>query len=145
MGAMLTTLDDLSASLPNGFHDAELQRLEIDYMKREAKFIVDIWVGDMGTEQREVYRLAEVTLSGLLFWVSEPPDASYPYDVAGGERIDIGSLAALKERGNLKLPPIPNDAFENYIFLTEWNACHYIAAQDARLIWLGENTLREYA
>ncbi len=141
----MTTLDDLSASLPNGFHDAELQRLVIDYMKREAKFIVDIWVGDMGTEQREVYRLAEVTLSGLLFWVSEPPDANYLYDVAGGERIDIGSLAELKERGTLKLPPVPEYAFANWIFLTEWNTFHYVAAQSAGLIWIGDKTVREQA
>ena len=70
------TFDDLAISLPNGFHDAELKSIMIDYTRREARLILDIWVADdVSMEEREAYRPAEVTLSGLLFWVSEPPDA----------------------------------------------------------------------
>lgn len=137
---MTTTLDDLSATLPNGFHDAELQRLLIDYTKREAKIIADIWIADMTTDQREAYRLAEITLSGLLFWVSEPPDAKYPFDATGGERIDVGPLTELSNKSSLKLPPIPDGAFANWVFLTEWNAFIYVAAREATLKWLGERT-----
>jgi len=139
---MTTTLDDLSANLPNGFHDAKLKRLLIDYAKREARFIADIWVGDISTEQREAYRLAEITLSGLLFWVSEPPATNQASDTAGGERIDIGSLSELKEKPSLNLPLVPDSAFVNWVFITEWNAFFYVAAQDAALKWLNESRVR---
>ncbi len=138
---MTTTLDDVSATLPNGFHDAKLKRLLIDYAKREARFIIDIWVGDMSMEQREVYRLAEISLSGLLFWISEPPAANPTFDT-GGERIDIGSLAELSKKPCLDLPFVPEGAFVNWVFLTEWNAFNYVAAQDAELTWLGDRTVR---
>jgi hypothetical protein len=138
------TLDDLSAALPNGFHDAELQRLMIDYTKQKAHFIVDIWVGDMSTEQHEAYRLAEITLSGLIFWVSEPPDAAYRNDAAGGETIDIGPFEGFNGQTAVKLPPpVPDGAFANRIFLTGRNSFHYVAAYNAALVWLGNQTIRE--
>jgi len=140
----MTTLDDLSASLPNGFHDAELQRFAIDYTKREALLIVDVWVGDVSSEQREACRLAEVVLSGLFFWVSEAPDPNYDFDTAGGERIDIGPLAKLRGKSSLKLPPVPDGVFVSWMLFNEWNAFIYIAARAARLNWIGETTVRKY-
>jgi hypothetical protein len=140
----MMTFDDLAISLPSGFHDAELKSLTIDYTKREARLILDVWVADdLNSEEREAYRLAEVILSGLLFWVSEPPDVRYPFNKAGGKRIDIGPMKLLKERDFVKLPPIPDDAFVNWIFVSDWNAFIYVAAQDAALKWLGEKTVRQ--
>jgi hypothetical protein len=64
----------LISSLPNGLRDAELETVTLDFKKRKASLELDVWVGD--EEELEAYRHAQVTLSGLLVWVSEPPDPS---------------------------------------------------------------------
>ena len=63
------TIDELDAFLPNGLHDAKLGKVAIDFTERTVRLDLNIWVGD--EEKREAYRSAEVTLSGLLFWVSD--------------------------------------------------------------------------
>ena len=76
------TLEELAASLPNGFHDAYIKGISIDYVSGTASFDLELWVGDDSAErkeEREVYRDARVTLSDLLFCVIEPPDSRYPY------------------------------------------------------------------
>jgi hypothetical protein len=138
------TLDELAASLPNGFHDAELSAVAIDFSKRQASLTLDIWIGDMEEreEEREAYRAAEVTLSGLIFWVSEAPDARYAYGEPKPLIIDAGPLTELPPEKRPRLPPIPNAAFSNWLFVVDWNAFIYVAAEDARLKWLGERTNR---
>lgn len=133
------TLDELAVSLPNGFHDAIVYTIAIDYLRHQARFDLDIWVGNLDandSEQREAYKRAELTLSGLEFWATEPPDASYPYR-QDCLTIDIGPMHALAAPVSSKLPPIPPDAFANWIFVSEWNAFIYLAAKDAQLAWTG--------
>ena len=48
------TLNEVAETLPNGFHDAELRRIELDYDLRSCRIQVDVWVGDMDdTSRRE--------------------------------------------------------------------------------------------
>jgi hypothetical protein len=137
------TPDEIAASLPNGFHDAELKSLAIDYVKREARLILDMWIGEMQPEEeRETYRLAEFTLSDLLFWVTEPPHPDYPFKEAGAQRIDMGALETLPQRDAVKLPPLPQEYFGNWIFVVSWNAFIYFAAKNSELKWLGVPTIR---
>ena len=57
------TFQQIADSLPNGFHDAELQRFEMDYVHRKLRFDLEVWIGDMNsTQARELYRPARVTL-----------------------------------------------------------------------------------
>jgi hypothetical protein len=136
------TLDEVAGSLPNGFHDAELRAVTIDFVKREARLSLDIWIGD--DDDREAYRRAELTLTGLIFWIVEPPDARYPYGQADHLIIDMGSVASLPREKQPTLPPIPESAFSNWLFVVEWNAFIYVAAEDADLIWQGERTVRRF-
>jgi hypothetical protein len=140
----MMTLDELAGSIPNGFHDAELHSFTIDYKKCEARLVLDIWVADdvKKPDEIEAYRLAEVILSGLAFWVSEPPDDHYSPSQAGPLRIDTGSMATLERKKALRLPALPKGAFANWIFVTDWNAFIYLAAEDAQLRWLGDNAVR---
>jgi hypothetical protein len=73
------TLEGLAYTLPNGFHDAQVTSVGIDYVKREARLLIDLWVGELRSdneELREAYRKGELRLSGLLYWVIEPPHAN---------------------------------------------------------------------
>jgi hypothetical protein len=139
----MTPFDKIEASLPNGFHDAELQKLVIDYVAMEVQVTLDVWIGLMGdSELRESYRKAVLTLSGLIFWISEAPSFDYPYDLSGGINIDSGSIADLEEASKDHLPPIPSDAFGNYFYVNDWNSLIFFAEKDASLTWIGDRTVR---
>jgi hypothetical protein len=88
------TLEELADTLPNGFHDAQVSSVSIDYVEREARLNIDLWVGvpSEDEELREAYREGELKLSGLLYWVIEPPDANYLYGKSKQLRVDAGSL-----------------------------------------------------
>ena len=134
------TLDDLAGSLPNGFHDAKLKTLAIDYIEREMRLSLDFWIGDLNAppgDEREAYRSADVLLTGLIYCVCEPPDAQYPYARAHSVKIDMGAMHLLKIPPAMKLPSINEGAFANWIYASDWNAFIYVAAQDAHLRWLG--------
>ena len=133
------TLDELDALLPSGLHDAKLDRVAINFADRTVRLELNIWVGD--DEEREAYRRAQVTLSGLLFWVSEPPDPSYPFASPRPLWIDAGPLTDKLPERQPALPPVPQGAFANWIFVRDWNAFIYVAAEDANLTWLGGRTI----
>jgi len=70
------TFEDAAASLPNGFHDAELLRFEMDYVQRRLQFDLVLWIGDMDdSRSREIYRRARLTLERVAFLVVEPLDS----------------------------------------------------------------------
>jgi hypothetical protein len=46
------TFKEVAASLPNGFHDAELQRFEMDYVHRTLRFDLLVWIGNMDDSRR---------------------------------------------------------------------------------------------
>lgn len=57
------TLEEVAASLPNGFHDAYIKGISTDYVTGTASFDLEIWVGDDSAEKeedREVYRPARL-------------------------------------------------------------------------------------
>ena len=133
------TLEELADTLPNGFHDAQVTSVGIDYVKREARLLIDLWVGELSTdneELREAYRKGELKLSGLLYWVIEPPDANYPYGESKQLWVDAGALESASFKPSVKLPePLPARAFASWIFVQGWNSFMYLAAMDASLEW----------
>jgi hypothetical protein len=52
-------------------------------------------------------------------------------------------METFKKKDFAKLPPVPACAFVNRIFVSDWNAFIYVAAQDAALRWIGEKTVHE--
>jgi hypothetical protein len=136
---MAQSLDHLADSLPNGFHDAQLKAIAIDYTALEARLSLNILVGDpdaVTEEDREAYRSAEVRLSGLIYFVIEAPDARYPYDNPGTLRIDVSRMQELTGPLSVSLPPLPETAFANWLFVNDWNAFIYVAARTAQFEWL---------
>src|ERR1043165_2312068 len=69
------TLDELERTMPNGFHDAWIRRIEIDYRAQRVSMLASLLVGvpDDPPEQRSRYRDAEVIIEGVQFLVIEPP------------------------------------------------------------------------
>lgn len=128
------TFQELAESLPNGFHDAELLRFEMDYADRTLKFDLDIWVGDLeSNDTKELYRRAQVTLHSVAYLVIEPPDPSYPWDTTDHIRIDTGE--GKPPQSESVLPPAPVGTATTWMYLMEMNRFLLFAAGNASLEW----------
>lgn len=71
------TFAEIATSLPHGFHDAQLRRFEMDYVRRELTFDLDVWIGGMSADVRELYRPARLRLVNVAFLTIEPPHPGY--------------------------------------------------------------------
>ncbi|MDB4967904.1 MAG: hypothetical protein JWN44_3593 [Myxococcales bacterium] len=133
------TMESVEELLPNGFHDAVLRRLVVDYASELLSIEVDLWVGDMSTERREVYRLGRVTIHGLEFLVIDNPiHGQAPF--VGHLTIDGGS--GHPSTSAAQLPPLRSGSFLYWLFVNEWNAFIRFAGRSAALEWIGEEVER---
>ena len=127
------TLHELADTLPNGFHDAEIRTVSVDYCDQRAVLQLEVWVGSMNAPPehgREVYRLAELELRGLAYLAMEPPDHNYPYGDGSPIGVDL-SQRSVPVNG----PPPRHGYFAACFFVTDWNSCITVSAQDAALQW----------
>jgi len=138
----LMTFDELDNTLPNGFHDAYLHRIEMDYITRTLQLVVVVWIGDMDDPPRkEAYRQALVTVKDVAYLVIEPPDfespqnGGYPWEEPGEIRFDTGEGPV--SQSNTILPPAPVGTTANWMYLSDFNRCLFFAAGDATLEWTG--------
>jgi len=130
------TFQEAATSLPNGFHDAELQRFEMDYVHRTMRFDLVVWIGNMDDSQRrELYRPARLTLDDVAFLVIEPPGVNYPSLTAGPIRIDAGE--GQPPQSSSTLPVAPTGTKTTWIYLEELNTFLLFAAGNASLEWTG--------
>jgi hypothetical protein len=128
------TLDQINKSLPNGFHDAYLRRLCVDYREGTVTLDLDLLYGDPNAEaeaEREAYRSGQVVISGLVWCVMEPALTTGGHRGLDGSRIDGGPVSELKEPP--PLPAVPEGAFSWWFFVDESNSFIYVAATDAAL------------
>jgi hypothetical protein len=129
------TFRQLVASLPNGLHDAELRRLELDYEQRKLRFELAIWVGSVSDlKNRELYRPAILTFDDVAYLVAEPPAAAIPLD-SGAIRIDAGE--GRPKQSSTELPDAPSNTTVTWIYLEEPNTFLMFAAGEAALEWTG--------
>ena len=130
------TFRQLIASLPNGLHDAELRRFEMDYMRRRLQLDLSLWVGDMrGPGDRETYRPAHLNFDEVAFLIIESPDAKHPSLESGAIRIDAGEGQPAQSKS--KLPGAPANTSIIWVYLEEPNTFLLFAAGDASLEWTG--------
>lgn len=64
----------------------------------------------------------------------DPPAVTGGYDDAGISRLDSGT--GQPETTPLDLPPLPEDCFLCWLFVSEWNSFVRIAARSVSLAWL---------
>ncbi len=129
------TFEEVAASLPHGFHDAQLRRFEMDYVHRKLTFDLDVWIGGMNARVRELYRPARLTLENVAFLVIEPPHPDYPWDEPGEIRIDAG--VGQPSQSSAKLPDAPVGASVAWMYLEDLNTFLVFAAASASIDWTG--------
>ena len=129
------TFEELARTLPNGFHDAELWRFEMDYGRRRLQFDLDLWIGDDGAGARELYRPARVTLDQVAFLVIEPPDIQYDWLTPGSIKIDVGG--GRPSQSTSIVPQSPAGNSPSWMYLGEMNRFLLFSAGEATLDWTG--------
>jgi hypothetical protein len=132
------TFRQIEETLPNGFHDAKIEHISLDYPAGALLMNMSILTGTPGESDQDEYGPAELKISGLYFCSMEPPDPTYPFNPNGkplrvsGDSCGRGSL----EISNLvrRLPP---GASCYRFFVEQWNSFIYIAASDVQIAWSG--------
>jgi len=148
-------IEEIGRTLPNGFHDAEIRSMTIDYSKPEATFVLYIPTGTPETGTWEPFRLGALKLEGLLYCVIEPPgytmkqdsppvedfvpEADYPWLTADSS--DFGQLKSYPA-----LPePLPVGGFRHWFYDCNHNSFIYVAATNANFEWRDRGVLRRPA
>ena len=131
------TFDDLDRELPNGFHDARIFRIGVDYGARTATLDMSFWTGDQDCSNRDEYRDGTLQISGLLYLSIEPPDPAYPF-MQSGSALYVSGYPEDGEAfppGSALVAVMPADATGYRFFVNDWNSFIHIAASDVKLSW----------
>ncbi len=135
----MLSFEELARDLPNGFHDAEIRGISLDYLTQAAVFSMNLLVG-VGTPDNKnlsLYRAATIKISGLLLFFIESPHPKYNFVLDGdplsvsGDSVRVGQNREM----DLLLPALPDNAWAYRFFLDEWNSFMYIAATSAEFSW----------
>lgn len=129
------TIEEIANTLPNGFHDAQIKGIGINYIEREVTMDLELWVSDSVKDNSEDYREADMKLLGLLFLVMEPPDPRYDFQEKKPLWVDAMPLEASKSTATQLPVVLPEKAFTYSFFVHDWNAFIHVAAMDASLSW----------
>jgi hypothetical protein len=136
------TFEDLDRELPNGFHDAKIEDVTVNYAERSATLTMHFWVGSMDGPNREEYRSGTLRIHGLCYYAIDPPAPTYPF-MRSGSPINVSGYPEDPEKfaalGGL-LAVMPKDVTCFRFFVHEWNSFIHIAATDVRLSWAGSET-----
>jgi len=132
------TLEALAEGLPNGFHDAEIHSILIDYTARRVTLKLSVWLGpvDAKAGSIETYRDAELSIDGTQVVVIDPPDPRYPY--AKAEPLWVDLEHGSPETSIPVLDRVPPGSFRGRFFVRDWNSFISIVASTASLSWTGE-------
>ena len=135
------TLEELEDTLPNGLHDAEVQRVTVDYGQRSLILELAVWVGKMDDppERREAYKSGRIDITGLIFQVMEPPDPKYPFK--DSKELTIDGCNMSKNLNDELLKSLPSNTFFRSFWVNEWNAFIHIAAKNAEITWLNNGAI----
>src|SRR5262249_3623664 len=131
------TIEELARTLPNGFHDAEISTIRLDYVSRTASMELSLWMDDLDAhpEYRELYRDAVLEFEGLQCAVVDPPDPNYPFAEADPLWVDLDPRPP--EPQIPAFERLPGNAFVARFFVRDWNSWVSIAATSASLRWTG--------
>jgi hypothetical protein len=132
------TLDEIAARLPNGFHDAEILELVMNYESLRLLLRVNVLVGLPNDEpgRRDSCRAGEIVFEGVRYFSVEPPrpDSSFRHPGAVGFSYEKMESAVLPPEILQKLPP---ETKSYSLFVREWLSHVHIAAGDLTFLWAG--------
>jgi hypothetical protein len=127
------TIDEVIFGMPNGFHDAYLLSISVDYRECILRINLNWWTGDLGSEieeVREAYREGTFVVTGLQYFVVESP--------ANGSSVDEpshidGFATRTSDVIRASLPDVSSEVFRYSFFVGEWNSFIHFAGTSAHV------------
>src|SRR5205823_4639130 len=123
----------VTSGMPNGFHDAHLLNISVDYRERTLQIDLNWWTGEESEieEVREAYREGTFIVSGLQYFVVESPEnrplKDGPSDIDGFKTRDSDIIRA-------SLPNVSSEAFRYSFFVGDWNSFIHFAGTSASVL-----------
>lgn len=82
------TFEELSDQLPNGFHDAMIRNMSVDFVAKRIRIEMELLIGMPHTANPEGYRDGTLTLVTPYLFFIEPPDPGYRF-IPNGSPLDV--------------------------------------------------------
>jgi hypothetical protein len=132
------TFEELDQALPNGFHDAKIEKIAVDYAQRSATITMHLLVGTPDSVDQDEYRHAILDISGLCYYAIDPPDPTYPF-MRSGSPVNVAGYPEDPEKFPVLdslLPVMPTGVTCYRFFVHHWNSFIHIAAKDVQVSWV---------
>jgi hypothetical protein len=132
------TFEELDQRFPNGFVDAEIIGMSVDYREHIAKLQLNLRGNSPDSPDHDVYARAVLTARGIYYVSIEPPDPDHLFGPKR-EKITVDGLPEdpktfpLLEHVKSK---VPVEAFCCRFFVHDWNSFIHIGAADAEFSWV---------
>ncbi len=131
------TFEEIDQKLPNGFHDAKIRTVKVDFVGRSIVIDMNLWVGSLDGPDPERRRSGTLKVASAYLFFIEPPDPTYNFVPDGsplnvsGDSVTAGQSTVLDHL----LPVLPRNATLYRFFLEEWNSFVYLAGADVEFSW----------
>ena len=132
------TFEELDQRFPNGFDDAEISRLSLDYRNQTAALHLNLRGNLPDSPNSDQYRGATLVLNGLHYFSIEPPDRDH-LSWSGRSKITVDGLPEDPQSFPLiehVKPTLPVGAFFCRFYVHDWNSFIHVAADDAQFSWV---------
>jgi hypothetical protein len=131
------TFEEIKQRLPNGFHDAEIRKISVDFVNRSIVMGMNLHVSVPGDADPERYRAGTLeVLSPFLFFI-EPPDPRYHFVPDGAPLNATGNSVKVGQNAEIDrlLEVLPPNATVYLFFLDDWNSCLYLGGASVEFSW----------
>jgi hypothetical protein len=131
------TFDELKRKLPNGFHDAAIRNISVDFACKSIVLGMDLHVGESNDPDPERYRSGTLKVISPYLFFMEPPDPRYNF-LLNGSSLNASDISMkLGESAELDslLRRLPAGASTFGFFLDDWNSYVYLAGASVELSW----------
>lgn len=131
------TFKEIEEKLPNGFHDARIRSIDMDFVRRCLSLRMDLLVGQPDSQNPDGYRPGTLSVRSASLFFLEPPDPTYSF-VPDGSAVNVdGDAISPGQNGAVDrlLPVLPDDASVYRFFLEEWNSFLYVGGASVELSW----------
>ena len=131
------TFEELEERLPNGFHDAEIRTISLDFVSRSIVVGMNLHVGKPDDHDPERYRPGTLRVVVLYLFFLEPPHPDYHFIPNGrpinatGKPVKVGQDAAVDRL----LAVLPPNSTSYLFFLDDWNSCLHLAGASVKFSW----------
>ena len=131
------TFEEINDKLPNGFHDATIRSIAMDFVNISLVVGMELHVSESNDPDPERYRCGTLQIASPCLFFIDPPDPRYPFVPDGsplnvdGDPIRIGQNAELDRL----LPVLPLNAAIYRFFLEEWNSFLYVGGASVKFSW----------